>query len=153
MKKKVLLSLTLVFVLLLVAGCGKNENILTCSNKQDIMGITINSTSKMTFVSDKVSKVNLVMDVVAESDLMKQNWEQVVKTYEEQYKPEKKDGFELSVKNDDKNHKFIINYDINLDKVSKETLASYNLDSMFGAEDSLETAKSDLEKAGFTCKK
>lgn len=151
MKRLRLLLVVGLFTLLFVTGCGTTKT-LTCTNSQETSGIVINSEAKMNFKMERINNLVLTMEVIGESDLMKNNWDAVAKEFDKKYAPVEKDGLKISNKSDPSNYKYTIIVEADPAKVSSSDLSPYGMSSLAGAKDTYKDAKKGLEDAGFECK-
>ena len=152
MKKLSMLCLGLVSIML-VTGCGSNSSskTLVCTNTQKQDGVDIGTTISMTFKSEKINRVKMDVSTKLTGDDAKELWENFTKSMDGQYDEVDKDGVSMKVKKDDKKYEYTVTLDVNLDKASKDALATYNLDDLVGDDSKLEDVKKAAEKDDFTC--
>lgn len=150
-KRKKLIFLGLVSLLILT-GCGTKEETLTCTNNQTQNGVSVDQNITMTFKNSKINLVKMVVDSKAKDDNLKENWSVFVSAMDKQYKDKKEEGITLKVNNDEKNYSYKISLDIDLEKVSNDSLKEYNLTSITKSNESLKEVQKSAEKEGFKCK-
>lgn len=138
-------------VTIFLTGCG-SEKTLTCSMEDESSGVTMEQIMEMTFKDDKINKVKMIVNTKATSDLMKENWDMIASSMDEQFDENSSDGISLKKNNDSKKHTYKVELSVDLNKASEDSLEEYNLSSITSDDSTLEETKKEAEEAGFTCK-
>jgi len=141
-------SFTIVFVVLLLVGCGGNDNTLTCTiTEKDDSSETI-STITAVFEEDEAKKVTVESDIKTNSESVATFTHAILKPVFEglaEY-----DGVEAETKLD--KTKIYTKMTVDYSKVSDEFLSDQEGNGTFAKGRTKEEAKKELEKEGYTCK-
>lgn len=152
MRKKNLFLVGVLFLFVfLLTGCGASEKTLVCTKVQEQSGLEIGQEISMTFKKDKVDSINMKVDSKAVDDKIKENWKVFASAMDEQYKDNKLEGLSLKTTNDEKNYNYRVTMDIDLNKVTKESLSKYNLSSIVKSKEKLNDVKKLAEKDEYKC--
>lgn len=144
--KKGITLLAVFFSVLVLSGCSKTET-LSCSKEQKVTGANTTSTMNMTFVNDKVNKINIDIKMEIETayvsylDTIKSS----VKSSWSKYDNIK--GVTLNISS--KDNVITASANFNLDKMSTKDKKSLDL---VNATSTKAEAKKELKAEGFTCK-
>ncbi len=145
MKKLMFLSF-LVLTLSIVSGCGR-EKILTCTKSEDSVGMTMNQNIITTFKGNKLTKINMSIDVIVD-DQYKSQIETIESSLKSQFSNyENQKGITFKTSSKDKTVNLNIIADLkNIDSKTKEKL------EMAEAGEKYKNVKADFENDGYKCK-
>ena len=135
----------------LLTGCSSEET-LTCSMEDESSGVSMEQIVEMTFKDDKINKVKMTVNTKATDDTMKENWDLIASSMDEQFDEKSSDGVSLSKDNDADNHTYKVELSVDLDKATEDSLSEYGLDGITDDDSTLEETKKEAEDSGFTCK-
>lgn len=136
---------------LCLTGCSSEET-LTCSMEDESSGVSMEQIVEMTFKDDKINKVKMTVNTKATDDTMKENWNLIASSMDEQFDEKSSDGVSLSKDNDTDNHTYKVELSVDLDKATEDSLSEYGLDGITDDDSTLEETKKEAEDSGFTCK-
>lgn len=135
----------------LLTGCSSEET-LTCSMEDESSGVSMEQVVDMTFKDDKINKVKMTVNTKATNDTMKENWDLIASSMDEQFDEKTSDGVSLSKNNDADNYTYKVELSVDLDKATEDSLSEYGLDGITSDNSTLEETKKEAEDSGFTCK-
>ena len=135
----------------LLTGCSSEET-LTCSMEDESSGVSMEQIVDMTFKDDKINKVKMTVNTKATNDTMKENWDLIASSMDEQFDEKTSDGVSLSKNNDADNYTYKVELSVDLDKATEDSLSEYGLDGITSDNSTLEETKKEAENSGFTCK-
>lgn len=135
----------------LLTGCSSEET-LTCSMEDESSGVSMEQIVDMTFKDDKINKVKMTVNTKATNDTMKENWDLIASSMDEQFDEKTSDGVSLSKNNDADNYTYKVELSVDLDKATEDSLSEYGLDGITSDNSTLEETKKEAEDSGFTCK-
>ena len=135
----------------LLTGCSSEET-LTCSMEDESSGVSMEQIVDMTFKDDKINKVKMTVNTKATNDTMKENWDLIASSMDEQFDEKTSDGVSLSKNNDADNYTYKVELSVDLDKATEDSLSEYGLDGITSDNATLEETKKEAEDSGFTCK-
>jgi len=145
---KLFKGLTLAFVVCLLAGCGGNNQTLTCTMTTDDESGETKQTVTANFADDKVEKVSVEMDVKTQSEQIASIAFSIIEASFEEM--DKEEGVDVETKLDKEN--IHVKMSVDYTKVSEKFLSDNEDSGTFGKNSTLEDAKKELEEQGYTCK-
>lgn len=151
-KRNLLLVGTLLLFVFLLTGCGVSKKTLVCRKTQEQNGLEVDQEISMIFKKDKIENINMKVDSKAIDDKIKDNWKVFTSTMDSQYKNNESEGLTLKVTNDDKKYTYRVMMDIDLNKVTEESLSEYNLSNVIKSKEKLDDIQKFAEKDGYKCK-
>ncbi len=148
-------------IVVFVAGCGTNEEkdveknvkeqTLVCTSTENNEDIDVEEVMSMTYQDDKLKHMKLEVNATATNSDLKKNWEEFKKKMNENNPEVNDEGINLKVNVDDKNYKYNIVLDVDVEKVSDEALEKQGFKDLKNDDSTLEETKTSLEKDGATC--
>lgn len=142
--------IALIICLLILAGC-QNTNILKCINEEEANGLKLNEEVILTYKSKNPYSVIVNLDINALNDDSKKIWNELVDFYTKRFPISNEEGIDVLKNNNDKEYSYTLRLDIDLSKVSEESLEKYELEDLLKDRDSIDDVKLEAEKSGFTC--
>ncbi len=153
MVKKLGVFLLGVFAIGMVTGCGNNSpKTLVCTTTENSSGLKMDQEITAVFKGKKVDSLKLTVDSKAEDDAIKENWDSFASILKEQFSGKDAEGIKVTTKDDKKNYSYKVEINVDVTKAADKDLKEFNLNGIADAKDSIDDAKKDLEKAGYTCK-
>ena len=142
--------IALIICLLILTGC-QNTNILKCINEEEANGLKLNEEVIITYKSKNPYNVIVNLDINALNDDSKKIWNELVDFYTKKFPISNEEGIDVLKNNNDKEYSYTLRLDIDLSKVSEESLEKYELEDLLKDRDSIDDLKLEAEKSGFTC--
>lgn len=147
MKRKRLVFLSILSIALLLSGCSKKEQILSCSKESVEDGVKVKQVVNSKFSGVEVIDIDMKL-VFTLDESMKDNMdlatEALKSTYNETYN---KEGITLDVSNSGLD--INVSIDMDLTKMSKKDKEELELTDVYGT---YSATKEEMENEGYSCK-
>ena len=144
--KKIVKTFVLIVGLMLFTGCG--EKVLKCSKESSSINdeMLMSQVTKITFKNDKMTKVNLEMDVKLSDSLIKY-LDSVLESNLTEFKSiEDINGFSYTTKKNDDG--FTVKIKANLDKMTDSEKERF---TYVNSSNNYEKEKAEMEEDGYVC--
>ncbi len=144
MKKRLLMSITLVATLATLTGCGSKTKTLTCTQSSTTNGFTSDDKQAYKFVDNRVESATITSTISIDGDYSKyiDDYKSSAEQASDDYN--KVTGFSAKVKTG--TNKITVDLKIDAGKVDEDNRVAYHLN------ESYESMQEILTNQGYTCK-
>ncbi len=156
MKSKISIIVLSVLAIVLITGCGNEEQKLkeqklVCTTTQTEDGMSFEQVISMTYKDDKLKHMTMEVNTKINDQTVQENWEAFKESMNGQNKEFDKDGVSLKVSVNDKNYEYKVTLDVDVENASEEALEEQGLSDLKEDDSTLESSKEAAEKDGAIC--